>query len=130
MGSEMCIRDREQTNNNNNKKPLTNKPKCHTKTYCAERSIDLQVNVVCLVQTSNNNNSMHNHEYHSSSQNFICMDFMFCSITGNNEIHIVDPNGIKGSKQRYLLGHNAACKFSGWSPLSSNKTTLKQQLNG
>ena len=55
---------------------------------------------------------------------------MFCSITGNNEIHIVDPNGIKGSKQRYLLGHNAACKFSGWSPLSSNKTTLKQQLNG
>ena len=37
---------------------------------------------------------------------------------------------VKGSKERYLLGQNTTCRFSTWSPLSSYKTTLKQQLNG
>ena len=32
----------------------------------------------------------------------------------------------KGSKERYLSGGNTRCQFSGWSPLSSHKTTLKQ----
>jgi len=30
----------------------------------------------------------------------------------------------------YLLGQNTTCDFSGQSPLTSYKTTLKQQLNG
>ena len=37
---------------------------------------------------------------------------------------------VKGSKEHYLLGQNTACTFSGSYPLSSYKTTLKQQLNG
>ena len=36
----------------------------------------------------------------------------------------------KGSKERNILGQNAACEFSGKSLLLSYKTTLKQQLNG
>ena len=32
--------------------------------------------------------------------------------------------------ERYLLGQNTACKFSGLSPLSSDETTLIQKLNG
>ena len=36
----------------------------------------------------------------------------------------------EGSKERYLLGQNTTREFSGQSPLSSYKTTLKQQLNG
>ena len=36
---------------------------------------------------------------------------------------------MKGSKERYLLGQNTTCEFSGQSPLSSYKMTLKQQFN-
>ena len=37
----------------------------------------------------------------------------------------------KGSKNAYLFGHgHTVCTFSGKSPLSSHKTTLKQQING
>ena len=43
----------------------------------------------------------------------------------NNSIHC-----IKSSKERYLLGQNTTSEFSGYSPLLSYKTTLKQQLNG
>ena len=35
----------------------------------------------------------------------------------------------KGSKECYLLGQYITCKFSRQSPLSSYKTTFKQQLN-
>ena len=37
---------------------------------------------------------------------------------------------IKGSKERYLLGQNTTCEFSGFSPLSSYKNDIRQQLNG
>ena len=30
---------------------------------------------------------------------------------------------INGSKERYLLGQNTTCKFLGYPPLSSDKTT-------
>ena len=36
---------------------------------------------------------------------------------------------VKGSKERCLLGQNTTWEFLGWPPLSSYKTTLKQQLN-
>ena len=35
-----------------------------------------------------------------------------------------------GSKEHYLLGQNTSYKCLGYSPLSSYKTTLKQELNG
>ena len=41
-----------------------------------------------------------------------------------------DPNAQKGSQVRCLLGQNTTCEFSGQSPLSGYKMTLKQQLNG
>jgi len=37
---------------------------------------------------------------------------------------------IKASKERYILGQNTTCKFSGQSLLSRYKMTLKQQFNG
>ena len=37
---------------------------------------------------------------------------------------------MKGSKERCLLGQSAACEFSGQAPVSSYKTTLKEELNG
>ena len=37
---------------------------------------------------------------------------------------------MKGSEQRHLLEQNATCELSGESPLSSYKTTVKQQING
>ena len=36
---------------------------------------------------------------------------------------------MKGSTECYLLGQNTIREFPGWSPLSSYKTTLKQELN-
>ena len=45
-------------------------------------------------------------------------------------IHVTRSKHVKGLKARYLLGQNTTCEFSGYSPLSSYKTTLKQQLNG
>ena len=41
---------------------------------------------------------------------------------------LTGPN-TQGSKDCYLLGQNTTCTFSGYSPLWSFKTTLKQQLN-
>ena len=51
-----------------------------------------------------------------------------------HKITVQGSNGrskhIKCSKDRYLLGQKTTCQFSGQSPLSSYKTTLKQQLKG
>ena len=49
---------------------------------------------------------------------------------GDNVSNLGNHKHIKGSKERYLLGQDKTSKFLGYSPLSSCKTTLKQQLNG
>ena len=60
-------------------------------------------------------------EFYLSSLMFQC--FVPKQLTTMRSKHI------KGSKGCYPVGWNTICKFWGQSPLSSYKTTLKQQLN-
>ena len=54
--------------------------------------------------------------------------FLTICVYGANS-SVLRSKHIKGSKERYLLGQNTTCEFSGYSPLWSYKTTLKLQLS-